>query len=233
MPLAILLSLLIFCSFDLSAQSNNQSYPLFKSLSYGDQQSSFTAKDGYYDCEKKYGENLKKFGENLICNDDMQFAEHSFIGVLSFDDNKLNTVILITNFEENLMLKIPVILLKTMPVVMIEGKAEELDLLKLRKEESSDRKSYQQKFLEFAGRNRANGFVRFTHIEAPENELFQYNFVMEAIDALPTKTRFAEFIYGDEGAQPVLVLRFSYPKLDLRNLLKEMKEITEKPVEKF
>lgn len=223
MQFVILLSLLIIFSSEVPAESNNQSLPLFKSLSYGDQKSSFNSKDGYYDCEKQ-------FGANSICKDDIKFVDHYFLELLNFNNKGLNKVTLFTRPEETLNFRIIGILVKTMSMAMMSDTSDHLDLIELVKKIKTKESLNEaiEKFIETSLTTDDPLTIKF--IGMPNSELRQYNSFYNAMGSLPDNTRVAEMTVGGEGENEFLMLVFFYPKLDLSN---DVNTIKEQSIEKF
>jgi len=192
---------------------------LFKEHVYGAPFSKYSNQAGYYDCSVE-------IGATALCIDDVKFVGHAFTAALLFSGDKLYMVSLLSGFEQQAYVQAVAALAKTFALVSLADASSQLDLLDL--DRRSSRQDFAAKLSSYESVAANAGNLTYTFIEGLDRAKKHPN-VTTAVAAAKDNTRVAELVIIDDGADSILAVRFSFPKLEARKL----KDALASPVEDF
>ena len=176
---------------------------LFKEHVYGAPFSKYSNQAGYYDCSVE-------IGATALCIDDVKFVGHAFTAA----------------FEQQAYVQAVAALAKTFALVSLADASSQLDLLDL--DRRSSRQDFAAKLSSYESVAANAGNLTYTFIEGLDRAKKHPN-VTTAVAAAKDNTRVAELVIMDDGADSILAVRFSFPKLEARKL----KDALASPVEDF
>lgn len=193
---------------------------LFKDIVYDSPLSTFSEAKGYYDCSEGVG-------AVAVCKDDVDFIGHKFTMALVFSGDKLTTVSLVSDYEQALYDAAMAALNKSFTLSMMSDGKSQLDLVELARQ-SRNRDEFLTKFTSYAELGTAAGDFSYTFLEGADT-VNKYASMTMMLLGSPDSTRSAELVLTGEGADATLVIRFSFPKLELN----KAHAAAQKPVESF
>lgn len=222
MTKAIIFLLVCFTSLYCSpAIAANNSKKLFKTYEYGASQSKFTEKTGYYDCAAELGI------EKAMCKKDIPFLGEKFTLALSFDNKKLQSVMLYKNFSQDVYIKLFAALSKDFKLCAMKGKDDSVDLLNLSK--NADSKSdFAALINTFESNNLTKGNLVYSFVETSTEQMRKHNSIPELLANLPDSARSADLLVYEEANEALVAVVFNYPKTILNKLKEQMKSPSEK-----
>ncbi|EHY79641.1 hypothetical protein G7015_17170 [Pseudomonas kunmingensis] len=192
---------------------------LFKEHIYGAPFSTYSNQAGYYDCSAE-------IGATALCVDDVKFVGHSFTAALLFSGEKLYMVSLLSSFEQQAYVQAVAALAKSFALVSLADANSQLDLLDL--DRQNNRQDFAAKLSSYESVAANAGNLTYTFIEGLDRAKKHPN-VTTAVAAAKDNTRAAELVIMDDGADSILAIRFSFPKLEARKL----QDALASPVEDF
>lgn len=192
---------------------------LFKEHIYGASFSTYSNQAGYYDCSAE-------IGATALCVDDVKFVGHSFTAALLFSGEKLYMVSLLSSFEQQAYVQAVAALAKSFALVSLADASSQLDLLDL--DRQNNRQDFAAKLSSYESVAANAGNLTYTFIEGLDRAK-KYPNVTTAVAAAKDNTRAAELVIMDDGADSILAIRFSFPKLEARKL----QDALASPVEDF
>jgi hypothetical protein len=194
---------------------------LFKSYTFNAPLATFSESHGYYDCSEDLGGTAR-------CLNDVEFLGHAFTAGLKFDAQRLMSVSLITEFDENLYFRVAGALGKTFGLCALQGATDRLDLIELARN-TKDQAALQSKLSTFESLNLKNGNLTYIYVERPIAELRSKKNAVDAILTAPSGTRTADLLVVVDESSAALIVTFNLPKLALQKIKKSM----DAPVENF
>ncbi|MEG0966232.1 MAG: hypothetical protein RSG92_12705 [Pseudomonas sp.] len=193
---------------------------LFKDIAYDSPMSFYSETKGYYDCSEDVG-------AIAVCKDDVDFIGHKFTMALVFSGDKLTTVSLVSDYEQALYDAAMAALNKSFTLSMMSDGKSQLDLVELARQTRS-RDEFLTQFTRYAELGTTAGDFTYTFLEGADTAT-KYASVTMMLLGSPDNTRSAELVLTGEGADSTLVIRFSFPKLELN----KAHAAAQKPVESF
>lgn len=223
MTKAIIFLLICFTSLYCSpAIADNNSKKLFKTYEYGAHQSKFTEKTGYYDCAAELGI------EKAICKKGILFLDEKFTIALSFDNKKLQSVMLYKDFSQDIYIKLFAALSKDFKLCAMKGVDDSVDLLNLSM--NADNKSdFSAIVNNFENNNLTKGNLVYSFVETSIEQMRKYKSIPELLDNLPNSARSADLVVSEEGNEAIIAVLFTFPK----TMVNKLKEQMMSPSEKF
>ncbi|MDM7858046.1 hypothetical protein [Thiopseudomonas acetoxidans] len=211
----------ITATLALPASAQQQTAKLFKSYEYNQAKSEFLAKEGFYDCSTD-------FGREALCLDSVDFIGHEFGAVFYFMGDKLISVMLADEYEDQLYYQIAGALAKTFTLTAMDSDTERLDLLELART-VQDRADYDAKVNAFESLSLERGELTYIFIEGQAREFEGKKNVVDAVQTLPVGTREADFrvVENEEGSY--MFVSFNQPRLTSIKVKQNMQQ----PVEDF
>ncbi len=206
---------LLFSSLSAIAADN-----LFKSYAYGAPLSSFKEAKGYYDCSDEVGGVAR-------CLDDVDFIGHKFTAALIFSGSKLVMFSLISPFDTDLHATAMGSIAKTFRLSSLSDGKSLLDVVQT-SANAKNQEDLSSKLSNYETSALSGGTVTYTFFEGVEPNK-GYRNMTSMLAALPDNVRAAELILTGEGPETVLLIRFSFPKLEANKVT----EAAKKPVESF
>lgn len=215
----ILFALLIFYSGIVSAQSqaSGTSPVLFKEYLFGMPVSTFTDAAGYFDCSED-------FGGLARCLDEIDFLEEKLALALRFNDKKLATVLLVSEFDEKVYAKVFGALSKNFTLVMMRSKTDSLDLIALEKK-ASDRKAFAANITEYETLHLRAGQLSYIFIEETPQTVRKAETASEAEANASEHARKVEMKVVEDDGEAFLIVEFSLPRLNLKRMQDTMKNV--------
>jgi hypothetical protein len=193
---------------------------LFKSYAYDSAITEYTQAKGYYDCSKDVG-------GTAMCIDNVDFIDKKFTAALIFSGSKLVQVSLVSPFDQELYAGTAGVLAKSFSLVSLTDGKSVLDLVEVASKSTSN-DDFAAKFSNYESVGLSAGNMTYTFLEGT-GSLKGYKTAVSLLQAAPTNTRCAELVVRGEGAESVLIVRFSFPKLETDKMLQAAK----KPAESF
>lgn len=205
----------------LPANAQQQTAKLFKSYEFNQAKSDFAEDEGFYDC-------AADFGRDALCLDSIDFIGHEFGAVFHFMGDKLISVMLATEYEEQLYYQLAGALAKTFTLTAMDNDTERLDLLELVRT-VQDRADYDAKVNAFESLSLERGELTYIFIEGQAREFEGKKNVVDAVQSLSVGTREADFrvVESEEGSY--MFVSFSQPRLTTA----KVKQSMQRPVEDF
>ena len=215
----ILFALLIFYSGIVSAQSQASGTPpmLFKEYLFDMPVSDFTDAAGYFDCSED-------FGGLARCLDEIDFLEEKPALALRFNDKKLATVLLWSEFDEKIYAKVFGALSKNFTLVMMRSKTDSLDLIALEKK-VPDRKAFTAKITEYETLHLRGGQLSYIFIEETPQTLRKAQSAAGAEANAPEHARAVEMKVIESEGKAFLIVEFSLPRLNLKRMQDTIKNV--------
>ena len=215
----ILFALLMLYGGIVSAQSqSNASSPvLFKEFLFNMPVTDFTEAAGYFDCSED-------FGGLARCLDEIDFLEEKLALALRFNDKRLASVLLVSEFGEKIYAKVFGALSKNFTLVMMRGKNDALDLIALEKK-SSDRKAFAADITEYETLHLRSGHLSYIFIEETPQAIRKAQTAFEAEANALEHARKVEMKAIEEDGEAFLIVEFSLPRLNQKRMQETMKNI--------
>ena len=215
----ILFALLIFYSGIVSAQPQASGTPpvLFKEYLFNMPVSDFTDAAGYFDCSED-------FGGLARCLNEIDFLEEKLALALRFNDKKLATVLLVSEFDEKIYAKVFGALSKNFTLVMMRSKTDALDLVALEKK-VPDRKAFAANITEYETLHLRGGQLSYIFIEETPQALRNAKTASGAEANAPEHARTVEMKAIEKDGEAFLIVEFSLPRLNLKRMQDTMKNV--------
>ena len=157
-----------------------------------------------------------------------RFLDEEFTVALRFNNQKLQSVMLLSEFEQNRYTKMFGALNNNFTFVAMQDKAAMFDLLAMRsrvknEQELTDRVS------EFEARALNDGQLVYFFIEEPVEDLLKFSSATQAERESGKDKRSAKIIVSEDNDGAYLVTEFSLPRRDIEQMQKTMQGVkTEK-----
>lgn len=197
-----------------------QGASLFKDYQYGASYEEFSEDLGYYDC-------TQEIGANALCLEVVPFVGHEFEMALVFNQQRLTSVSLFTDFDNDLHAKVMGALAKNFTLVALQGQDAIFDLITEAKS-SSNAATYGANLNNFEVLQLSNGQLSYVFLEQTESALSKVNNATQAALSLPKGQRGAELIVmEDDEADTFLLINFTSPRLEIERQEQLMAEPTE------
>ncbi|KTC13422.1 hypothetical protein AO391_15330 [Pseudomonas marginalis ICMP 9505] len=177
--------------------------------------------DGYYDCSEDIGGGAR-------CIDDVDFIGYKFTAALAFSGSKLMTVTLVSPYDSDLHATALGSLAKTFKLSLLSDDRSQLDIVQATALARS-RDELSAKITNFEGAATiSGGTITYTFFEGVDKDK-KFSTVTSQLATLPDNGRAADMMVTGEGADTVVLIRFSFPKLESNKVV----EAAKKPVESF
>lgn len=206
---------LFICSKSAQAEDN-----LFKNYAYDSPLDSYTVEKGYYDCSEDVGGTAR-------CIDDVDFIGNKFSAALVFSDGKLIMVSLFSPFDQALYSKALTTIAKTFTLVSMTDDKTLLDVLDLAAT-AKNQNEFQSKVANYESVGLSAGNLTYSFLEGNKVKS-SYRNASSMLAAAPDATRSAELMLTGQGAEALLLVRFSYPKFEVN----KARKASEEPAEAF
>lgn len=191
---------------------------LFPGYAYDSPYASYPQAKGYYDC-------TEQMGIKALCLDNVAFSGHSFSAALTFIDDKLNMVSLITIFDKALYLHTLDELGRSFSLSALSDSNAQLDMFKLAASTSGP--AYGAKVKEFEEVALKSGSLTYSYVDsnvAPAEKKKSYRDMDAFFADAPDNFRAIELLVIGQTAETPLLIRFSFPKLDANKALEGLKK---------
>lgn len=204
-------------SFAANALAENN---LFKNYVYDSSVDSYKTAEGYYDCSAEVG-------GTAWCIDDVEFIGNKFTAALIFSEGKLMTVSLLSPFDQALYTKAFATLSKTFTLISMTDEKSILDLVDLVKK-SKSKEDYLSVMSNYESVGVNAGSMTYTFLEGvkPQTNLRS---AVSMLASASESVRSVDLVLTGQGTEAFLIMRFSFPKLEISKVVKASKE----PVEEF
>lgn len=193
---------------------------LFKSYGYDTPITKYTEAGGYYDCSEEVGAPAR-------CIDDVDFIDQKFTAGLVFSGDKLIMVSLFAPYERELFGRAIGALAKSFGLVALADGKSMLDLVDLAAK-AKNKDEYTAKLTNYESVALNANNLTYSFIEGAAS-IKGTPSVSGLMAAAPANVRGADLIVTGEGEESVIMIKFSFPKLDENKLVEQ----TKKPVESF
>lgn len=214
---ALVLSLAsIFAGMQSAAAADN----LFKSYAYDSPISSYTEAAGFYDCSADVGATAR-------CIDDVNFIDQNFTAGLVFSGDKLIMVSLFAPYDRDLYGRAIGALAKSFGLVALTDGKSMLDLIDLAAK-AKNRDEYTAKLTNYESVALNANELTYSFIEGAAS-IKGASSVPGLMKLAPANIRGADLIVSGEGEESIIMIKFSFPKLDENKLIQQ----AQKPVESF
>ncbi|WP_339718668.1 hypothetical protein [Marinomonas primoryensis] len=194
---------------------------LFKDYLYGMADEGFSNNSAYYNCSEE-------FSVNALCLDDVSFLSTKFTIGLLFQEKRLQSVVLYTDFSEPTYLKTISALIKSFQISSMQSKNKNLDIIELNYKKTKEA-NLRGIINSFESNALSEGLLTYTFLEIQEYKNDHAINLVDLIRKLPNSSRQVDFTVGEEQNETLLVLSFTLPALKLQQL----QDIIRKPIEKF
>lgn len=215
LPLALAASL--FTGSALAEQPK-----LFKSWTYGSPASAYSETEGFYDCSAEVGYAAR-------CIEEVDFLGHSFGAILSFNNQQLESVVLATDFSQDIYVKSVGALSKTFSMALMRGSNDQLDIIELARARGG-KEAFMARLNNYETLNLQQGQLTYFYLEQPATALMTRRNAVDATVNAPADVRSAELSVTDNDGEPLLLINFSLPRLTLQNLKQALQKA---PAEDF
>jgi hypothetical protein len=195
---------------------------LFKSWAYDAPMSAFTEAQGYYDCSAD-------FGAKALCTDEVEFLGHTFGAVLIPTNGRLQSVMLASEFGQDIYAKAVGALIKGFTMIGMRGTSDQLDMVAALRS-SANNQAFQTKVNDYETLNLNQGQLTYVFLEQPAEKVRQYKSAHAATAAAPNSARSAELIVADKDGESALMIKFMLPGLYQQQMLDSIKQA---PAEDF
>ncbi|NNA42338.1 MULTISPECIES: hypothetical protein [Pseudomonas] len=193
---------------------------LFKGYAYNSPLENYAVTKGYYDCSEDIGGTAR-------CIDNVDFVGQKFSAALVFSAGKLIIVTLVSPSDQDVYTKASAALSKSFTVVSMTDDKTILDLIDLAAT-AKNKDEYISKFSNFENVGLGAGNLTYTFLEGVKVKSSLRN-ASSMLAAAPDNTRSAELIVSGKGADALLLVRFTFPKLEAKKSL----EAAQEPAESF
>jgi hypothetical protein len=187
---------------------------LFQGYVYDSPYASYPKAKGYYDC-------TEQMGIKALCLDNVEFIGHKFSAALTFIDDKLNMVSLISIFNKALYSHALEELGKSFSLSAMSDASAQLDMFKLAASTSGP--AYGAKVKAFEAAALQSGSLTYSYVD-PEERKKSYRDMDAFFADAPDNFRAVELLVIGQTAETPLLIRFSFPKLDANKALAGMKK---------
>lgn len=193
---------------------------LFKNYAYDAPIAKYTEAAGYYDCSADVGATAR-------CIDDVDFLENKFTAALVFSGDKLMLVTLFAPYDRDLYVRGLSALAKTFTLVALSDGKSVLDLIELASK-TKNKDEYTAKLTNYESVALSSNELTYSFFEGLTLLKGATN-VHSLTSSAPANIRGADLIVTGEGDEANIIIKFSFPRLDLNKIAQQAK----KPVESF
>lgn len=213
----------LFAGLLFTAQAVATEQPkLFKSWAYDAPMSGFTEADGYYDCSAD-------FGAKALCTDKVEFLDHTFGAVLIPTNERLQSVMLFSDFGQDIYAKAVGALVKGFTMIAMRGANDQLDMIEAIRS-SANTQAFQTKVNDYETLNLNQGQLTYVFLEQPAEKVRQSKSAHTATTAAPHSARSAELIVAEEDGESALMIKFMLPGLYQQKMIDSVRQA---PAEDF
>lgn len=188
---------------------------LYKSYGFGAPLSEFPVGAQYYDCTIEQGVTAR-------CNDNESFLNHEFELILKFDNDRLESVMLATVFDQQIYAKTIGALNNDFSLIMLQSQTDQLDIINLL-HQSKNREAFQARVAEYESINLSQGQLTYIFIEQSKEAYQKNKTATQAVMNAPKSVRTAELIVFDADEDAVLGLEFYLPALQIEKMNQAIK----------
>lgn len=195
---------------------------LFKSWAYDAPMSAFTEAEGYYDCSAD-------FGAKSLCTDEVEFLGHTFGAVLIPSSDRLQAVMLVSEFDQDIYVKAIGALAKGFTMVGMRGASDQFDLVEAVRS-SGNIQNFQTKMNDYETLHLNQGQLTYVFLEQPAEKVRLHKSAYATTVAAPTSARTAELYVIQDAEESALLIKFTLPGLYQQQMLDSVKQA---PAEDF
>ncbi|MBU1286064.1 MAG: hypothetical protein KJ794_21915 [Gammaproteobacteria bacterium] len=195
---------------------------LFKSWAYDAPMSVFTEAKGYYDCSAD-------FGAKARCTDEVEFLGHTFGAVLIPSSERLQAVMLVSEFDQDIYVKAIGALVKGFTMVGMRGTSDQFDMVEAIRS-SGNVQAFQTKVNDYETLNLNQGQLTYVFLEQPAEKVRLHKSAYAATSAAPNSARTAELYVVQDAEESALLIKFMLPGLYQQQMLDSVKQA---PAEDF
>ena len=195
---------------------------LFKSWADDAPMSAFTEAEGYYDCSAD-------FGAKARCTDEVEFLGHTFGAVLIPSSERLQAVMLASEFDQDVYVKAIGALVKGFTMVGMRGTSDQFDMVEAIRS-SGNVQAFQAKVNDYETLNLNQGQLTYVFLEQPAEKVRLHKSAHAATVAAPKSARTAELYVVQDAAESALLIKFMLPGLYQQQILDSVKQA---PAEDF
>lgn len=191
---------------------------LFQGYAYESPYANYTKAKGYYDCSEQ-------MGIKALCLDNVEFIGHKFSAALTFIDDKLNMVSLISIFDKALYEHAVDELGKSFSLSALSDASTQLDMFKLAASTSGP--AYGAKVKAFEESAFKSGSLTYSYVDSvgvTADKKKSYRDMDAFFADAPDNFRAVELLVIGQTAETPLLIRFSFPKLDANKALEGLKK---------
>lgn len=183
---------------------------LFGSYIYGEPISSFDSSDEYYDCSRE-------IGATAYCQDEVPFLGVKFEGVFLFFNEKLASVVLISEFNQDLYHQVMDALGRTFELIGLSNMTDELDFMELVRSVSSQ-SEFASRVNSFERLSLHSGYLDYIFFESDIANYRAYANVYEVVQSNPKDARLSEVSIIEDDWSSLIRIEFSLPKLHMEKI---------------
>lgn len=195
---------------------------LFKSWAYDAPMSAFTEAQGYYDCSAD-------FGAQALCTDEVEFLGHTFGAALIPANERLQSVMLASEFDQDIYAKTFGALVKGFTMVGMRGTSDQFDVVEAIRS-SGNTQVFQTKVNDYETLNLNQGQLTYVFLEQPAEKVRLHKSAHTATVAAPKSARTVELYVVQDAEESVLLIKFMLPGLYHQQMLESIKQA---PAEDF
>lgn len=217
-------TLIAVCAgFLLASQAVAAEQPkLFKSWAYDAPMSAFTEAEGYYDCSAD-------FGAKALCTDEVEFLGHTFGAVLIPSSERLQAVMLASEYDQDVYVKAIGALVKGFTMIAMRGATDQFDMVDAMRS-NTNAQALLTKVNDYETVHLNQGQLTYVFLEQPAEKVKQYKSAYAATVAAPTSARTAELFVVQDAEESALLIKFTLPGLYQQQMLDSVKQT---PAEDF
>ncbi|WP_313054429.1 hypothetical protein [Pseudomonas lopnurensis] len=187
---------------------------LFKNYIYGAPLSEFNMQPGYYDCSAEVG-------LGAICLDDVDFIGRKFTAALIFSNDKLYMLSLLTEYDLDTYTTLIGTLAKSFSLIALADGNSQLDLIDLA-QKSRGKESFAATLNNYERVGLNAGNLTYSFIEGTDMLSRNFANATVALASAPDNIRSADMVVYSEGVESALIVRFAFPKLELKKAAQVM-----------
>ena len=195
---------------------------LFKSWAYDAPMSAFTEAEGYYDCSAD-------FGAKALCTDEVEFLGHTFGAVLIPSSDRLQAVMLASEFDQDVYVKAIGALVKGFTMIAMRGATDQFDMVDAMRS-NANAQALLTKVNDYETVHLNQGQLTYVFLEQPAEKVKQYKSAYAATVAAPTSARTAELYVVQDAEESALLIKFTLPGLYQQQVQDSVKQA---PAEDF
>jgi hypothetical protein len=206
----------LVCSMLIGSVVHAQT-PIFREYIYQAPVSAFAESAGYFDCSEDLGGVAR-------CKENVRFLDEDFTVALRFINQQLQSVLLMTEFDQNVYTKIFGALNNNFTFVAMKDRSTIFDLLAMRKQVRNERE-LTDRISEFEAVALNDGQLSYFFIEEPVDMLVKFASATQAERESGKTKRSAQIIVSEDADGAYLVTEFSLPRRDVEQMQKTMQGV--------